>query len=89
MSVRNREISSVVWLLIFPAGFYGMWKHRDLQLAHLAIVIVLAVTAFGTLLTEEPYLRYRMPVDLLLTAFAGVAYGTWMGRRHEQRPTVR
>jgi len=81
MSVRNREISSVVWLLIFPAGFYGLWKHRDHELTHLAIVIVLAVTAFGTLVTEEPYLRYRMPVDLLLTVFAGVTYGAWVARR--------
>jgi hypothetical protein len=81
MSARNREISTAVWLLIFPAGFYGLWKHRDHPWAQLAIVMVLAVTAFGTFVTEEPYLRYRMPVDLVLTVFAGAAYGAWAARR--------
>ena len=80
MSPRNRQISSVIWLLIFPAGFYGLWTYRHQQLTHLAMVIVLAVMAFGTLVIEEPYLRYRMPVDLLLTVFAGVAYAEWLSR---------
>lgn len=88
MSVRNREISSVVWLLIFPAGFYGLWKHRNHPLAHLAIVIVLAVMAFGTLVTEEPYLRYRMPVDLLLTVFAGIAYSDWWAHFRRRTPST-
>jgi len=74
MSVRNREISTVIWLLIFPAGYYGLWTQRRRELTHLAIMIVLTVTAFGTFVIEEPYLRYRMPVDLVLTLFAGVAY---------------
>ena len=80
MSARNRAISSAIWLLIFPAGFYGLWTHRRHQVTHLAIVIVLAVTAFGTFVIEEPYLRYRMPVDLLLTVFAGAAYCEWLAR---------
>jgi hypothetical protein len=86
MSARNREISSAIWLLIFPAGFLGIWKHRDHQLAHLAIAIVLAVTAFGTLVTEEPYLRYRMPMDLVLTVFAGVFYAEWLNHRRRANP---
>jgi len=81
MSTRNREISSAVWLLIFPAGFYGLWTYRRHELTHLAAVIVLAVMAFGTFVIEEPYLRYRLPVDLLLTVFAGVAYSEWLSRK--------
>ncbi|HTS18636.1 MAG TPA: hypothetical protein VMP11_13765 [Verrucomicrobiae bacterium] len=78
MSPRNQLISSAVWLLIFPAGFWGLWKHRGHALAQLAVAIILAVVAFGILVTEEPYLRYRMPVDLVLTLFAGLAYAEWL-----------
>lgn len=81
MSPRNRLISTVVWLLIFPAGFYGLWQLRREPTAQFAALVVLTVFAFATVVTEEPYLRYRMPVDLLLTAFAGVAYCEWFFRR--------
>lgn len=80
MSPRNRLISSVVWLLIFPAGFYGLWQSRRDATAQFAVLIVIAVFTFATFVTEEPYLRYRMPVDLLLTAFAGAAYCEWLAR---------
>ena len=80
MSPRNRKVSSVIWLLIFPAGYYGLWKYRHHELTHLAIMIVLAVTAFGTFVIEELYLRYRLPVDLVLTLFAGVAYSDLVSR---------
>jgi hypothetical protein len=83
MSPRNRNISTIVWLLIFPAGFYGLWLSRRNPTAQFAALVVLAVFTFATFATEEPYLRYRLPVDLLLTAFAGAAYYEWLARfRH-------
>ena len=80
MSPRNRLISTAVWLLIFPAGFYMLWRLRHTASGEFALWIVIAVFAFATFVTEEPYLRYRMPVDLLLTAFAGGAYSQWFAR---------
>lgn len=80
MSPRNRQISTVIWLLIFPAGFYGLWKARAQPMTGLAVLIILAVFGFNTLFIEEPYLRYRMPVDLTLTLFAGVGYAEWFSR---------
>ncbi len=80
MSPRNRQISTVIWLLIFPAGFYGLWKTRTQPVTGLAVLVILAVSGFNTLFIEEPYLRYRMPVDLVLTLFTGVAYAEWLSR---------
>jgi hypothetical protein len=80
MSPRNRFISTIVWLLIFPAGFCGLWQLRRDPTAQFTAWVILAVFAFATLVTEEPYLRYRLPVDLLLTAFAGMAYCGWPPR---------
>jgi hypothetical protein len=77
MSPRNRHISAVIWLLIFPAGLYGLWLSRRDPTAQFAALVILAVFTFATFVTEEPYLRYRLPVDLLLTVFAGVAYWKW------------
>jgi hypothetical protein len=80
MSPRNRQVSTVVWLLIFPAGFYGLWKTRAQPVSQLVLLILLAVLGFNMLFIEEGYLRYRMPVDLALTALAGVGYSQWLSR---------
>jgi hypothetical protein len=74
MSPRNRLISLAMWLLIFPAGFFGLWQWRHDATAQFVGLTVVAMFAFATLVTEEPYLRYRMPAGLMLTAFAGLAY---------------
>jgi hypothetical protein len=81
MSPRNQAISTMVWLLIFPAGLIGLWRRRREPLGQLVIAMALAHLAFGTFVTEEPYLRYRMPVDLALTVFAAGVYGAWWRRR--------
>jgi hypothetical protein len=78
MSPRNRQISTVIWLLIFPAGLYGLWRERARSVPQLVLLILLAVVGFNTLFIEEGYLRYRMPVDLLLTVFAGATYSQWL-----------
>ena len=81
MSPRNRLISTAIWLLIFPAGFYGLWQSRRDGTGQFALLVVITVFTFAAFVSEEPYLRYRMPVDLLLTVFAGLAYGYWLARR--------
>jgi hypothetical protein len=88
MSPRNRLISTAIWLLIFPAGFYGLWQLRRDATAQFTALVILAVFTFATFVTEEPYLRYRMPVDLLLTVFAGIAYGEWINRLRRADPST-
>ena len=87
MSPRNRLISTVIWLLVFPAGFYGLWRWRHHAMGRFSGLMVIMVFAFATFVTEEPYLRYRMPVDLLLTLFAGAAYSDWLSRFCRTNPS--
>jgi len=74
MSPRNRWISAAVWLLIFPAGLWSLWQQRRTATGQLGLLVTGAVFLFATFVTEEPYLRYRLPVDLLLTVFAAGWY---------------
>jgi hypothetical protein len=74
MSPRNRLISLFVWLVIFPAGGYGWWLYRQTPLWSLAAVVGLVLTFSGTFVIVEWYLRYRLPLDLLLTVYAGAGY---------------
>lgn len=74
MSPRNRLISTFYWLLIFPAGYYGLWRTRRLQVTKMAVLIFLVLTAFESLVITEWSLRYRMPWDLILTIYAAVGY---------------
>lgn len=71
MSSRNRLLSTGFWILTFPAGFFGLWRLHRLSEARLAALVILAIVAFSTLVITEWYLRYRLPMDLLLTVFAG------------------
>lgn len=77
MSPRNRKISTALWLLLFPAGFAGMWLARREFGWGLGALIVLGVIAFDTLFIVEWYFRYRFPVDMTLTMFAAAAYARW------------
>jgi hypothetical protein len=90
MSPRNRLISTFYWLLIFPAGLFGLWQSRDLGLARLIGLVMLAVFTFDALVFVECYLRYRLPVDLALTECAGVAYAgglaSWSAKRAGPSP---
>ncbi len=85
MSPRNRLISTLYWLLIFPAGLFGLWQSRDSEWAGLIELVMLAVFTFDALVFVEWYLRYRLPVDLALTVYAGVAYAggltSWAAKR--------
>jgi len=77
MSPRNRIICTFYWLLIFPVGFWALWKNRRQPFAYLAILVILAVVSFDSLVIVEWYLRYRWPVDLLLMIYAATVYGDW------------
>lgn len=81
MSPRHRAIATVYWLLIFPAGFYGWWRMRHLPLSRFALCVYLVLTAFETLVISDWYLRYRLLVDLMLTAYAAVGYQALRRRR--------
>lgn len=77
MSPRNRAISTVVWLLVYPAGFVGLWRARGASASWFVLLGFAAITAFSTLVIVEWYQRYRLPVDVMLTAFAAIGYGEW------------
>ncbi len=74
MSPRNRIVSAFYWMLIFPAGFYGLWRTRRLRTTHMAVLIFLVLSSFETLVITEWYLRYRMPWELVLSIYAAVGY---------------
>jgi len=80
MSPRHRAISTVYWLLIFPAGVCGWWRLRRLEVSRLALLMGLVVMSTEVLVITEWYLRYRLPVDWLLTMYAAVSYGLWFGK---------
>jgi 4-amino-4-deoxy-L-arabinose transferase-like glycosyltransferase len=80
MSVRNRAISTVLWVLTFPAGLYGVWRLRRQPAGQLAIWVFLCLTAFQVLVITEWYLRYRMPWELMMIVFAVVGYHAWIER---------
>jgi hypothetical protein len=87
MSPRNRLVSTVVWLLIFPSGFYALWRARRADSAEFVLWMITAMFTFATFVTEAPDLRYRMPVDHLLTAFAGGAYCEWLNCLRRANPS--
>jgi hypothetical protein len=76
MSVRNRAVSTVIWLLVFPAGVYGLWQTRSSPAGQFGLLVVGFVVAFGSLFIVEWYLRYRIPAEMVLLVFAGCAYAS-------------
>lgn len=74
MSPINRWISAAMWLIVFPAGFYGLWKNRKSDVAPLAVLIMLTLVGSETLVMAGWQPRYRLPMELMLMAYAGMAY---------------
>lgn len=81
MSPKNRLISTIYWLFIFPAGLWGLWNLRHHSFSLLTVLIMFAIFTFDTLVNVDWYLRYRFPVDLILTAYAAAGY-VHLFRRH-------
>jgi hypothetical protein len=80
MSPLNKKISWATWLLLFPAGFWGLWKLRATPFAGLAVCVILFECGFEIMIMAGWQPRYRLPVDLMLCAAAGVVYAGWLGR---------
>jgi hypothetical protein len=78
MSPTNRMISTILWVVIFPAGFCGLWILRRSPFARFALFVMLFEIGFETLVVAGWQPRYRLPVDLMLAACAGVAYAGWV-----------
>lgn len=74
MSPRNRMISAFIWILIFPAGVYGWWRCRHLPVSGFSAAVALFIILSSAFVIVEWYLRYRLPLDLLLTMYAGIGY---------------
>jgi hypothetical protein len=84
MNLPNRILSTAWWLAVFPAGFYGLWKHRKLPVSTFAILVILALVSFETLVMAGLQPRYRLPMDMMLVSYASVIYAElavrWFGR---------
>jgi hypothetical protein len=76
----NLLISTAHWLLVFPAGIYGLWCLRRLEVARLALLIIVFQAAFESLVFAGLAHRYRLPIDLMLTVFASGTYAAWLAR---------
>lgn len=85
MKLANRILSTAWWLAVFPAGFYGLWKHRKVPVSTFAILVILALVSFETLVMADLQPRYRLPMDMMLVTYASVMYAElvvrWFGRR--------
>jgi hypothetical protein len=66
------------WVLVYPAGFYGLWRHRKDRVALLAILTIVAELLFGVFVLADS--RYVAPMYLLLVVYAAVTYAA-LGRR--------
>lgn len=73
-SLPRKLMGLFVWGLIFPAGFYMLWRLRRDPFSLFAILVIGAVLAFDGLVFSN--FRYRLPVDLLLTIYAGMFYAS-------------
>jgi len=66
--------STVWWLLVFPAGFYGLWRYRADRITWLALLTIGAEVSFATFILASA--RYCVPMYLWLAVYAGVTYAT-------------
>ena len=86
MSPRNRAISTAIWLLLWPAGIYGMWILRRHPAAQLVMCSYAGYAVLAAFVTEDFYLRYRVPIETLLAAVAATGYCRWMQQLRRSAP---
>lgn len=77
MSPPNRLISLIRWLFIFPVGFYALWQFRRHPVAQFGFLVTLALMLFETFIMASWQPTYRLPMDMILAAFAATAYAHW------------
>jgi 4-amino-4-deoxy-L-arabinose transferase-like glycosyltransferase len=70
MSPRNRAVSLVIWLLIFPVAFVGAYRQRRNSIVWLLLGGAVALLALPSLVVVGPSLRYQVPAQILLTLLA-------------------
>jgi hypothetical protein len=80
MSPLLKKISTLTWLIVFPAGFLGVWKLRGTRFSGLFACALLFQVAFESLVIAGWQPRYRLPLDLLLFIGAGVCYAMVLSR---------
>ena len=78
MSARHRGIAAAMWLLVFPAAAMALWLRRRQPAAQLVLIGYAAYVIFAALVIEDWYLRYRIPLEVMLTAFAGTVWARQM-----------
>ncbi|MCS7337354.1 MAG: glycosyltransferase family 39 protein [Verrucomicrobiae bacterium] len=84
---QNKLVSTLLWLLVFPAGFFGLWRARRTLHGQLGWFIVLAVCGFETFVIAGLQQRYRLPVDVILIVFAATVYAGLMARMASKLPS--
>jgi hypothetical protein len=87
MSPRNRLISFAIWLVTFPAGAYGWWVCRRIPVSGLAAAVGVSIILSSTFVIVEWYLRYRFPLDLVMTMFAGAGYSNLFAKGESRAPS--
>jgi len=80
MSPRNRAISAVIWLLLFPAGIYGLWILRRHPAAQLVVLAYAGYNRSRHVCGEDFYLRYRLPIETMLCGLRRDRFCRWMER---------
>jgi len=72
MSGRNKMISTVLWFLIMVPSMIGLfWFYRDARVL-IAWAIALPLSILPALVVLDSYLRYQLPVQLILTPVAAM-----------------
>jgi 4-amino-4-deoxy-L-arabinose transferase-like glycosyltransferase len=88
-NLRSREklVLLAYWLLVFPAGFVGMFSaFKRIGPGHLllASLVILNLLAIAAVLYWSD-LRFRVGIDLLLACFAGSSYAKFFrGKKSAQ-----
>ena len=67
-------------LLVVLVGI-GWWLYRQTEFSRLAEAVTLVVILSSVFVIVEWYLRYRFPVDVLATIYAGIAYSSLVGSK--------
>jgi 4-amino-4-deoxy-L-arabinose transferase-like glycosyltransferase len=84
---HEKLILLVYWLLVFPAGFLGMFfssKSIEPGRILLALLVILNLLAIAAVLYWSD-LRFRVGIDLLLACFAGAFMPVLFDRRNHHR----
>jgi 4-amino-4-deoxy-L-arabinose transferase-like glycosyltransferase len=79
----NRILSTGLWLLIYPAGLWAMWKWRHWPFTQLAWLMGAGMMLLNVVVLLS--FRYRQPLDLLLTTYAAMFYAELWARLRRQQ----